>query len=234
MGELQMAAGRANPPYSWIVGFWSWIFHYLKFVSIAEPLWRLRPSWRKHSFVDIYVSLNTLAALVALIVVTWRRDYDPTLLLKLVTVYGALRTFEVFVYQVNVLLFDQYRHNRDRDPEKIPPFEVRGYRRLVILLVHNYFEIVCWFGVLYMYLYRSNVISLPRGSEANFFRVFRESMLLMFSFAPEQYTSNSKMGMFFFSLQATIGVFMSVLVLARFVAVLPPPKTMDPFEEPDA
>jgi hypothetical protein len=82
-----------------------------------------------------------------------------------------------------------------------------------------------------MWFYRSGHISLPSGSaEPTFLQVFHESMLLMFSFSPNEYSANTSIGLAVFTVQAIIGLFMTLVVFARFLGLLPPPKTMDDFE----
>ena len=148
------------------------------------------------------------------------------MLLLAATYYGIYRIYEIFVYQVNVLLFDEYRARKAGRE-----YAVRGYRRIVILLMHNYMEIVCWFGLAYMLFYRMGLVTLDVTSgPPNFVRVFRESLLLMFSFNPDKYQTNTDFSAFIFSVQAVIGLFMTIMVLARFLSVLPPPATKDEFE----
>ena len=219
----------ASEPRSWIVEVWARIFAILGvlslFTAIRNVVPRLKASYR---FVEYYVIGNTALSLGALAIVTWRRDVGETLLLAVVTGYGVYRTFEIFVYQVNVLLFDQYRVESAGGK-----YAVKGYRRIVILLLHNCLEIVCWFGVVYMWFYRSGHIVLPAGSpEPTFFRVFHESLLVMFSLSPAVSLPASDAGLAVLSVQAIIGLFMTLMVLARFIAVLPTPESMDEDEGP--
>ena len=141
--------------------------------------------------------------------------------------YGAYRTFEITVFQIDLLLFHQYRARQNNVAHS-----VRSYRRTVILLIHNYFEIVCWFGTIYVWLYRSGHIA-SLGADPSFFSVFRESMLMMFSFTPEKYQPANDPAVIAFSVQAVIGLIMSLIVFARFLALLPAPKTDDDYENAD-
>ena len=182
---------------------------------------------RKHSFVEYYVTFNTLFSITTLFIVTYRRDYAENILLFSLMVYGFIRTFEIIIYQINVLLFDEYRANVSGKA-----YAVRSYRRMVLLLIHNYIEIICWFGIAYMWFYRSQHITLsPASMEPTFFRVFHESMLLMFSFSPHKYSAITDAGITVFTIQAIIGLFMTMVVFARFLGLLPPPDTMDEFEK---
>lgn len=215
-------------PKSWIVNFWSKVFEVLSCFSTFAFVRKIAPKkiTKSYSFVEYYVSFNTALSVVSLIIVTYRRDHAENILLLIAMVYGFIRVFEIIIYQINVLLFDEYRANL-----KGNSYAVRGYRRLVLLLLHNYIEIVCWFGVAYMWFYRSGDISLSSVSaEPTFLQVFHESMILMFSFSPDQYVAKTSIGLTVFTIQAIVGLFMTLVVFARFLGLLPPPKTMDEFE----
>ncbi|MFO7915381.1 MAG: hypothetical protein R6U13_07790 [Desulfatiglandaceae bacterium] len=214
-------------PKSWIVQFWSRVFGFLSYLSIFAAIRKILPSNAKtYTFVEYYVVFNTVFSVLALIIVTYRREYAVNILLLIVMIYGFIRTFEIIIYQINVLLFDEYRSKL-----KGQEYALRGYRRLVLLLLHNYMEIVCWFGVAYMWFYRSGHISLPPGSaEPTLLRVFHESMVLMFSFSTDMYAAESDVGLAVFTIQAIIGLFMTLVVFARFLGLLPPPSSMDEFE----
>jgi hypothetical protein len=52
-------------------------------------------------------------------------------------IYGGVRVVEIVIYQINVLIFDEYRARRSGIM-----YGVRGYRRLILLVPHNYIEII--------------------------------------------------------------------------------------------
>ncbi|WP_323788630.1 hypothetical protein [Psychroserpens sp.] len=212
---------------TWLVHFWAKVFKLFSYISLFSVIRKIAPKKSKsYSFVEYYVTINTLLSIVTLFIVTYRRNYEENWLLLFVMCFGFLRTFEIIIYQINVLLFDEYRAKL-----KGLKYAVRGYRRMVLLLLHNYVEIISWFGVAYMWFYRSGHISLPPNSpELTFLQVFHESMVLMFSFSPDQYEASTNMGFAVFTAQAIIGLFMTLVVFARFLGLLPPPDTMDEFE----
>lgn len=214
-------------PKSWIVDFWSKVFLVLSYLSAFALVRRMAPrATKSYSFIEYYVTFNTALSVIILFIVTYRREHSGNILLLGVMIYSFIRTFEILVYQINVLLFDEYRASLNGKE-----YALRGYRRIVLLLLHNYIEIVCWFGVAYMWFYRSGYISLPSGSaEPTFLRVFHESMILMFTFSPDEYAANTSIGLAVFTIHAIVGLFMTLVVFARFLALLPPPKTMDEFE----
>lgn len=214
-------------PKSWIVDFWAAVFAGLARVSVFQVLRQIFPPLRSnYAVVDAYVTVHTFGALIILAVVTWRRDEPVTGLYVAVLVYALLRIFEIAVYQVNVLLFDEYRAQK-----RGIPYVLRGYRRIVILLLHNYLELVGWFGVIYVYLYRSGDIMLTDGmAEPTFALVFRESLLMMVSFSAEKSDAGSSLGIVLLSVHSIVGLLMTLLVLARAVSLLPAPASLDPTE----
>jgi hypothetical protein len=53
----------------------------------------------------------------------------------------------------------------------------------------------------------------------------------MFSFSPDKYVAESETGLAVFTIQAIVGLFMTLVVFARFIGLLASPKTMDEFED---
>jgi len=58
--------------------------------------------------------------------------------------YGFFRTCEIVIYQANVMLFDEFRANKAGQE-----YFLDGYRRIVLLFIHNYFEIIFWLACAY-------------------------------------------------------------------------------------
>jgi hypothetical protein len=215
---------------SWIIEFWANVFEKLSYFSIISFLKLYAPKDRiNYGYIESYVTIHTFGALLSLVIVTIRRNEPITGLFTAITVYAAIRVFEITITQINILLFDEYRAKRAGQT-----YHVRSYRRTVLLLVHNYFELVCWFGLFYVYLYRTDDIVLQGlSADPTFFRVFRESLLMMVSFTPETNEPTSQIGILVLSVHSVVGLIMTLLVLARFLALLPKPETYDEFERDD-
>lgn len=226
---MNKVENKKNVPKSFIVPFWAKIFEILSAISLFEFIRFCIPKSRfSYVFVEFYVIFNTIFSISCLIISSQRSNLPITPLLSFVVFYGIYRTFEIVVYQINVLLFDHYRAST-----KSIEYAVRGYRRIVILLIHNYFEIIFWFGVFYVYLHRSGSLKFEKTNPVdtiNFFSVFRDSVLLMFSYNSDHAKPTNDIGAFIFTMHALIGVLMTVMLLARFVSILPTPNTMDEFE----
>lgn len=207
---------------SWIVAFWARVFEILGRVSVFSVIRAVGGERVKtHGFVELYVTFQTALALVTLLVASTNHAKPVSWLLVALVFYGILRAFETVIYQINVLLFDEYRAF-----VRGQRYRVRSFRRLVILLLHNYFEVLCWFGVFYTFFYRFGDLTI-RNDDVNFFSIFRESLLMMISFGPESHTATSSVGVIVLTLHSFVGIFMTVMVLARFIALLPAPESHD-------
>lgn len=210
-------------PKTIIVSLWSNIFRILSCISVFWLLRKFIPRIRgSYLFVDFWVLFNTLGAMVVLIIVTWRIHQPITWLFIFIMIYGFLRVFEIFVYQVNVLLFDEYRAKKQGKK-----YRLRGYRRIILLLIHNYIEIILWFAVAYIFATRSHLIKIE---EETLLSVMRESLLVMVTFSGATLKYEKPEGLLILLTQSGIGIFMTILVLARFISLLPSPETMDEYE----
>ena len=205
---------------SFIVPLWSAIFGSLAWISPFKLVGSLRPrSLQSPSFIDGWslghLALALLTLVIAAIGAGWAGIFSLSLL-----AYGGVRLFELLVYQINVLLFDEYRCRRDG---KI--YALHGYRRTVILLLHNYFEVLIWFAAAYILAERAGFVTIADGGV---FGVLRQSLLFMVSFSGD--IKGSGLGLFLILLQSGVGVLFTVVVLARFLSLLPTPATMDDAE----
>jgi voltage-gated potassium channel Kch len=131
---------------------------------------------------------------------------------------------EVVVYQIKVVLFDPYRQ-----PRATPDYAVRGDRRLVLLALHNYFEVVVWFAGAYAALRQlfgktSAVLSTPIGA-------LYYSMVTMTTLGYGEITPANDSGRALVVAHLFVAVFITLIILARFLAFLPVPRTLDDTEK---
>jgi len=206
---------------SFIVEFWSRVFSVLEKLSL---FWVVRKSIsaakESYHFVDGWVLGNLLLSVVVLLLcsATNLRWWEA-----IAVSYGGIRVFEVIIYQINVLLFDEYRARKVGKP-----YAVRGFRRIVILLLHNYAEIIFWFALFYRNL---EWAFETRGVIINsFFASLNFSFATMTSFGYTTITPKETWGDTLVFIQSVIGLFMALLILARFISLIPKPKTLDEFE----
>ena len=136
-----------------------------------------------------------------------------------------LRVFEVVVYQVNVLLFDHFRAIQRGDTYKLG-----GYRRLIILLIQNYFEIIFWFAAQYVFF--GQLFSfLVEGTADSVLGAVYTSFVVMTSFGVENIDPTGVLAYTIVIAQAMIGLFRTLLSLARFIGLLPAPGTLTKEEQ---
>jgi hypothetical protein len=99
---------------------------------------------------------------------------------------------------------------------------------MVILLMHNYFEVIFWFASAHHLLHHWQWLEL---SGDGILSSLREALTLMVSFSFQGGAAVTQMGQLVLLFQAAIGVLMTLIMLARFISILPTPETMDEFEQ---
>ena len=207
---------------SFVVDLWSKVFCIPGWISPFQVIRCLIPATKgSYGFVDGWVLGNLLLSVVLLLVCTtsnlpwWE---------AIAIGYGAIRVFETVIYQINVLLFDEYRAKKAGKP-----YAVRGFRRIVILLLHNYVEMIFWFALFYRSLdwaFETAGVSLD-----SFLVSLKFSFVTMTTFGYTSISPKETWGDLLVIVQSAIGLFMALLILARFISLLPRPQTMDEFEK---
>ncbi len=205
---------------TFIVATWSRIISGLRWLSPLGWLWRVAPRLRTFRCVDIWVLVNLVFASATLVTAT---AFDKPQAARVLCAYAAVRVLEIIVYQVWLILFAFYEN-----PTSDPDYAVRGYRRIVILALHNYLEVVIWFGAAYAtfknLFAHSDVLSTGVGA-------FYYSMVTMSTVGYGEVTPASDLGRLLVTAHLAVGVFMSIVILARFVSYLPTPNSMDAAEK---
>lgn len=210
-------------PRSFIVQIWAWIFNVLRLFSLFTLLRALFPRLRQkeisYAFVEAWVLGNTLLAMAAAF---FSRANLPMLPIGCLLIYGNLRVFEIVVYQVNVLFFDEWRCTR-----KGENYALRGYRRMMILLLHNYAEVVLWLVAALLNFHRWSWLALDDPSLS---ATFRSALVSMVAFSIDGVRPLTEKANAFLTVQSVVGIFMTVLALVRFLSLIPSPETQDPGE----
>lgn len=92
-------------------------------------------------FVDIWILFNCILSFSFIFIAfssisnSWKYVFF---------IYGTLRVFEIFIYQLNVIFVHPYQ-----DREQV--YQLTSYRRMTVLLIHNFFEILFWFAGSYLF-----------------------------------------------------------------------------------
>lgn len=149
-------------------------------------------------------------------------QFGRSLATLIISLYGAMRVLDILVYQVWLILFAPY------NPSSLSDFALRGYRRIVILVLHNYLEIVLWFATIYT-TYR-DLFGASGRALSSAVGAFYYSMVTMSTVGYGEITPATDSARIIVAIHLIVGVFMSVVILARFVSYLPTPRSMDAAE----
>ena len=208
-------------PPSFIVEFWSNTFSALAKISLFALVRKLFPSAISARFVDIWVLSHLALSMAAVIVAA----YSPYPIFGYLFMgYGFMRTLEIVVYQTNVLLFDEYRVVKSGGE-----YHLEGYRRIVLLLLHNYFEIILWLACAYTVMAADFDHKWQSGTGTIFGGIY-SSFITMTTFGDFDLLPKTSTAAFVLLFHASVGLFMTLLSLARFISLIPAPKTRDAVE----
>jgi hypothetical protein len=146
----------------------------------------------------------------------------------IIAAYAALRVFEVTVYQINVVFFDAYRHAKSGGTAA----PLKGYRRLVILILQNYTEIIVWFASLYCVA--ASHFPEPAGVPAKshtlgtFVGALFQSIETMATLTPTIPPADN-IGRLLTMAHIVVGVFVSIVVLGAVIGLLPQRPSLDEY-----
>lgn len=206
---------------TFIVEIWSKIFSILRRISPFQIISATNPSMITHRFIDGWVLGNLILSILLFLICSapYLRWWEAVAIL-----WGLIRVFEVFIYQINVMLFDEYRKRKAGEP-----YAIQSYRRIVILLLHNYIEIIFWFALIYRnigYAFETG------GADLNQILVsLNFSFFTMTTFGITSISPKDNFGIIINLLQSIIGLVMALLILSRFISLIPAPETLDKFEK---
>lgn len=202
---------------SFIVSFWASIFGVLSQISVFSLVRMVFPATRRnYAFVDAWVLGNLGLCLVSFFVVR-PRFLGPC---EAVLIgYGCFRIVEIFVYQLDVLLFGEHRSVRAGGG-----YALWSSRRTVIHVLHNYIEVIVWFATLYHAAVEWFEAPLSRLES------LRLSFFSMTSFGSSDASSISDLADSVLLTESAIGLFAALLMIGRFLALLPAPRMISDFE----
>jgi len=131
-------------------------------------------------------------------------------------IYGVIRIINVVVYLSNVAIFDAYRAIRHR---------VYSYRRLVICLLHNYFEVIFWFAVFYRMSpswFTNEYICTNSLTGSLYYSVITISTLGYGDIIPK-----NNFAALICILETLVGIFLALVIFSIFVSWIPKSGTKD-------
>lgn len=206
---------------SFIVEFWSRVFAVLGRLSLFTLVRRFLPFPMSARFVDAWVLGHLCVSVLALAVVA--SDVNRWVSMAFVA-YGVARVFEIAVYQTNVLLFDEYRAVKAGIE-----YALEGYRRIVLLLLHNYAEVIFWLASTYT-LFADEFDHKWGGGTRRALGGLYSSFITMTTFGEFDLLPKTDLAAILLLFHTSIGLFMTLLSLARFISLIPTPKTKDVLE----
>lgn len=189
------------------VSHWMWSRKKKKNGSTSIP----RPFTLGYLFPEVWVLANIAIAIIGCFAVALRMHEWVCCFF---CIYAILRTFELFVYQINVLLFDPIKSKRSN-------YEVKSATRTVLLLICNMFEYVLWFSVVYLYMNKEQT-----SFHENFQIVMKSVTTLANIDSPEEQFKSVSI-IYVAYIESVIGIFMNIVCLARFISLLPSVKIND-------
>ncbi|WP_214785443.1 hypothetical protein [Exiguobacterium sp. s183] len=206
-----------NPTF--IYGLWKLIFLSLQKITLFDLIRRIFPSSRtgKYRFllVEIWVISNVMLSIFSLIYISNNSNGNfQQILSGLIIFYGVLRVFEIGITQINILMFSDSNH------------EVRSYKRTIILLLHNYVEIVMWFTCTYLFF--STEFDLMETK--SFSEVIYISFMTMASFQSSLKPLTS-LGYYLIVFQTLTGLMLTLICLAKFIPLLNNPTSINSDEK---
>jgi hypothetical protein len=216
--ETPAVKKSTTPDESPIVKLWSAIFNFFSWISIFNFIrWKFPKVKASYNLTEYWVLFNLALSVLSVFI----HKHLFTALAWIILIYGFLRVFEVVIYQVNVLLFDKSRSERKGETHS-----VKSFTRIVVLLFHNYVEVVFWFS--YFFLFFSPAIETGLHPS---FKSIGTSFYFMTSFGTQILSPSGSMEYALVFCESAIGLFMSLTIISRFVSLIPPPETQDESEK---
>lgn len=171
---------------------------------------KCRPVTKRYVFSEAWALGNLVASILAgtcAYLIPW------ALLQIVILCYAVIRTLELFVYQVNVLLFDPLTNPQT--------YAIKSATRMVILLIMNMIEYTFWFSCVY-----SCLCFLVEGMMPEGFVFVLESFNQMTNLSSPADISVVHFQILAF-FETLVGMFMNLVCLARFIGLLPSVRTID-------
>ena len=124
------------------------------------------------------------------------------------------------MYQTNVMLFDSYRALKEGRE-----YVIKSPTRLVILLLHNYVEIIFWFTTVTI-----SYLNIENLETSSWFYYLHMNFKCITTFDISEILSNITnrspyLLIAFF--ESVIGFLMTIISLARFIGLLPQVKSIE-------
>jgi len=200
-----------------IMDFWEKIFCLLSKISVFYFIRKILANKikRPYTFVESWVVGNLFAAIIGSLII-YNIKNKPVILILFI--YGISRVFEIISYQLNVILFDSYRAQKEGKP-----YRVKSVARMLVLLAHNYVEIIFWYAVMALSIIKFNNFITTYG----WTHYVKSSFLCISTFNGDALVSDgvflSKLAFF----ETVSGIILTIVSIARCINTLPAIEEID-------
>jgi len=123
----------------------------------------------------------------------------------------AYRVWDWAPYILRVSIFTEPRKGKTN---------IKDPKRTVILLILNYLEMIFWFAALYSTFDLNGWLHVKEGTRP--LATLRESTMLMVANWSGNFSDLNRCAWFAVTFQSLFGLFMTIMIVARFIAFLPP------------
>lgn len=203
-----------------IVEFWAKVFEILNEKSVFNLVKiivrfiinNFNLKFNAYIFSEIWVIFNLILSFISIRIMY---NSNNKLVIKSLTLYGVIRVGEIIVYQINVILFDQYRSGKK--------YKISSYTRSTILLIHNFIEIIFWYSSLVIFMLKMENLLNPIKYSLLYY--VKMNILCLFTFNLDYIvnmvskSSNLLHNIAFF--EVITGLLLTLIVLAHTVGKLP-------------
>lgn len=196
---------------SFIVEFWRSVFaRLLRITPFGLLSWRFTFS---HRSVDVWVLGHFLLALLSWLLLPVN---GCVVLGTIVGCYAAWRIAEIVIYQLNVMLFD---------PFQTSTYALRSYRRSVLLAMQTFVEVFFWFAAIYkIFAHHFEKADILRSLDGSLY--FSAVTMATLGYGDITPLQTSTLGRLIVVFHVGVGFFLTVVVIARVISLLPRPATM--------
>lgn len=168
--------------------------------------------FKGYVFPELWVIANLAVSVAACFIIP---ATSCNWLCCVLVIYAACRAFAIFVYQINVLLFDPIKKGLEN-------YQIKSATRMILLLLCNIVEYVLWFSVIYLFVLKAG------GQPISATSTIRESLLIISNNASPEEMTNSILTTIAY-VEFVLGLFMNLLCLARFINLLPAVRQVDKY-----
>lgn len=180
-----------------------------------------RPLVSTPMFPEVWAVSNTLLAVILVYLIP---VINCKWLLIVFVVYAILRIMEMFVYQINVLLFHRLANvfqdinkkaSASESDSSTESYHIKSSTRTVILLLLNMYEYIVQFAVIF-----AATESLA-ASECVHIGILGSFQLFMNVSSLDLTANHSDILFTAVYIETVIGIFVNIICLARFISILP-------------